>query len=451
MTSEELGVGLDISNPLLTIRYDELNSDGQAFLAANKQEFNMRNVKPVSSYNWQANSDQPTIIVPGMPKRLTKWSGGQLQFDTEEMFPIMKNDLTKNCPMQPMFVAVKVAAEKKKAPITDEDSQEFKFQNFDFATDRSNLQRLFEFLENKQYAEPIRVDVQLINNLICLIRVRKNDVQSGSAYNNYKTYGRNFERQMTEAQNELCSGSYRQVIGYDFGIFKILMRSRIHCADLEMSEPVQQAEKRKEVHEQICDLALVSKAKAEEKEKLAPSYENAGLEDEKDSMNSQAMNDFLDKVSISSRSDQTDDVINVISHGDWRCFHLMEIGCRRIYKKRQKAAFPVHVWKTLYFSQIPTFILGYQRFGKVDPNDFERYSFEQVEEKCGGFPLAQVARLHDLLGKIAKFVRLNCRQKDTIFSLFWEPLFGRQLKIFRVENPQRFAVSDELRASIADN
>jgi len=65
-----------------------------------------------------------------------------------------------NCPLQPMFVAAKVAIEQQTAPINDQKSKSFKFQNLDIATDRNNLRKLFSLIENK----PVRFVLSTVNS-----------------------------------------------------------------------------------------------------------------------------------------------------------------------------------------------------------------------------------------------------------------------------------------------
>jgi len=71
------------------------------------------------------------------------WKGGQLKLDPP-MIAVDRNSLKVNeCPMQPMFTAVKVAVDAQETPAG------FKFQNFDNATTRHNLQALFHILDDK--------------------------------------------------------------------------------------------------------------------------------------------------------------------------------------------------------------------------------------------------------------------------------------------------------------
>lgn len=428
-TEEEFKAGLDFSNPLHTIQFEKLNADGKAFLAVNNKQNDMRNVQTVSSYNLSGTPDRPQIVVPGKPKSLVNWQGGQLQPDADGLVADENHHMMRKCPMQPLFVATKVAVENDQAPKTDEKSGNFKFQHFDFATDRINLRKLFKMLGNPtDRPDPFRMDIQLINNLICLIRIQNEDDASRS----YKMFGKDFERQMSRVDDEKCCGAYFQIISCDFGSLKLLTRFKVDSADMELTE----SEKRKEA-------VLASKAKVQKK---AGKKECAvQVEDKKSAKDPKDLADFLSQMTISSPSDPADGPLEVILHGDWRRYHMIEVGSRRMH-----GSFPEHIWAQLFFSHVPTFILGFYRFGLVKEKMIHRYTYKQVEEKSGGFPLTKVARLHDLLKKVAEYVRQNADEKD-VFSIFWEPSFMRDVKIFRVKNPQRFAVSDGMRKLIAEN
>jgi len=60
-TMKKFEEDLDLTNPVCVIKLDNLDNDGNKFVAANNNEFDIQNVEKISSYNWLGNAAQPCI------------------------------------------------------------------------------------------------------------------------------------------------------------------------------------------------------------------------------------------------------------------------------------------------------------------------------------------------------------------------------------------------------
>uniref|UniRef100_A0A915JGP1 Decapping nuclease n=1 Tax=Romanomermis culicivorax TaxID=13658 RepID=A0A915JGP1_ROMCU len=460
---------LDLKNPCKIINIGQLDDvSAEDFLLSNGGVQNLRNYEQIASYNWLGTPIEPQLVIPGAPKTLSDWRalrGRRLQRDSTGLIVDENHLMNGQFPMEALFRCVKLQMKDEADVYVSENplTENFRFQNFDVVTDRNNLRKLFDFVKQnfsklnkmtdgnpepngtkislpfrnvvsvsfrsvppkwqQQRSRSIRINVQVLGNLVCLIRCEEADIESGR---NSITYGKDFEIQVTKSVNDFSSGSFRQIVAYSLGGLNFLVRFEVDAADYAESRPV-----------------------------AVRKVDKKGTSD--DDEEQQALDVLLGKMSLKTEKPMKipSSRLSVLRSGEKYDYHLVEVTSRR-----SNADFPKHVWPQMYFSGTESLIIGWQFYGKI--GKIERLSIKidamqvrtsqkDVEEEYGGYPIKHMAQFHSLLTQIVEFARQKCIHPKKLLAVVWKREFESNLHIYEVENPEGFAVPESLGDYIAEN
>lgn len=123
-----------------------------------------------------------------------------------------------NILVDPLILTAKAFGEKKKKPIN--------FDEFDFITDAVNLQKLFAFA-NEAGDGLFRVDCERIGTTVLLMRMEASDLMEIG----HVTFDQNLKAKMGKPRSKHLTGPFFQLVSYQFGQFKILLRYEVDLAD----------------------------------------------------------------------------------------------------------------------------------------------------------------------------------------------------------------------------
>ena len=172
------------------------------------------------SYSWKQ-TDVPTIYVPGTPATFTKPDTFPLQLDPDTGLHYIDQH-THRVPKhqyEPVFQALAVV------------NPDVRFNNVDIVVNRSSLQNLLKFVNDKAF-QAFHLDLDIEGSTLFIGRkVYKGRVSSAPG-----SYGRNFEATFTTEDPELedASGHHR-VLRYKLGPLDIVLRLEVDAyrADFE--------------------------------------------------------------------------------------------------------------------------------------------------------------------------------------------------------------------------
>ena len=343
----------------------------------------LKNFKSVGSYNWSPKStpEQPIMVIPGEASRLVgNLDKQQLRKSSYEQMCDENRFYMSDYPMEPLFRAVSIC------------SPDFDFNAIDIATDRNNLRKLLEFVEDTR-KESFRIDFQKIDNLIVFIRNEENAKQFCD------DYGKDFEHRFTNDSGE--NGSYRQIVTYKLGDLKILTRFEVDCIE-ETSELVEEGNQ-----DDVLVSAMSSiKLDVEKKEKLSMelSKENSKL--------------------------------TVIKSG---CFnskhkkHFVEMTTKSVF--RGNFEFPQSKWNQLFFSNTDVLLIGWHSRGMLQK--IEKLSFSQVTQRSGREKRdiqVVTSKLNDLLTKLKVFASKDCNDQQIYSIIFHRESNENSIEIFSTSN-----------------
>ncbi|KAJ1369534.1 hypothetical protein KIN20_031018 [Parelaphostrongylus tenuis] len=175
-------------------------------------------VDRLGSYQWFLNDDTPTILVPGMPTESFFWPGGKLQQDYGVIVYDVNHLKVPNGSLDPVIIAAKLLGDKKRKPVD--------FGQFDFITDAVNLQKLFAFCQEAGDGL-FRIDCERVGKTCILSRMEASDLMEIG----HVTFDQNLKMKMTRPRGAHATGPFYQIIAYQFGTFRILVRYEVDCAD----------------------------------------------------------------------------------------------------------------------------------------------------------------------------------------------------------------------------
>lgn len=138
IASNLLREGLDFANPIVTFKIADFDQPNLEDTIPDC----LTDYKRIASYNWFGKPEKQVIIVPGAPKRLVKWNGGQLEKDAEDEQTYYgrrrsiheHHYMSSPYPMEALFQAIILCNEDSGTNVN--------FQDFDIVTDRNNLRKL---------------------------------------------------------------------------------------------------------------------------------------------------------------------------------------------------------------------------------------------------------------------------------------------------------------------
>ena len=355
------------------IRNDWLFKNKATFIAkikhGNLQSTSGKNVSDftsVGSYNWSSQSTpkKPIIKVPGTPNYLKQdIKCQQLIMSNFQQICSENQYFMSDYPLQPMLRAVTLC------------TPEFDFKTIDLITERINLRKLLNFVE-ENLSESFRIDIQLIENET-LIFIRNDE----HILMPCRDYNKDFKEKFSEKGSK--DRSYWKIVTHMIGDIRVMSQFEVDCVE------------------------TVSYPSAAE---LKPT------ETEPIKFNQNSKLSYIAGNSIDLQNEK-----------------LVEMSTKSIWK--EEYTFPNQKWSQLVFSNIHVLLLGWHKKGNLQK--IERLSFDEVTERCGrkkADTQKSIGKLHALLKMIKEIIK-NQGDHGSVFALVYDKDAGENsLEIFEVSN-----------------
>lgn len=345
-------------------------------LSAKGNATSTKSVERIGSYQWNLNEDEPVLIIPGLPPESFYWPGGKLSQDHGVLVYDVNHLKIRNGSLDSLILAAKHFSVKRK--------KEINFDEFDFITDAINLQKLFAFAQ--EAGEGLfRIDCERVGKTVLMNRMEASDLMQIG----HLTYDQALKHKMTKPRSKHCEGPFFQLVSYQFGSYKILVRYEVDGADYAaMKAPQVDTEK---------DAATPLPQKQPFEEKPSVSYVDFGE---------------MSK----------------------------NIPLQLITTYPQGAGFPFFSWAQLFFTAADQEVVGFFK-GNGDFGKPSIYALSDVSKLMKPLPYVVLNKLHDTLTKIRLFLLRN--DPDFRFGLIWK---GKaHLEIFSKQADTSGAVSPEVR------
>jgi len=343
-------------------------------LSAKGSATSTKSVEQVGSYQWNLDSDEPVIIVPGMPPVSSYWPGGKLAQDQGILIYNVNHLKVKNGSLDAAILAAKLLTSKSKKPVN--------FNDFDFITDAINLQKLFAFAQ--EAGEGLfRIDCERVGKTVLMSRMEASDLMQIA----HLTYDQAIKQKLTKPRSKHCSGPFFQLVSYQFGNFKMLVRYEVDCADYAKVDPFKDVEQ------------LPETKPFEENPKI--SYVEFGQ---------------IPKTTPLQ-------VVTTFPQG---------------------AGFPFFTWAQMFFTCADQEMVGFFK-GNGDFTKPSIYGLNDISKLIKPLPYAVLSKVHDCLHKIRLFLVRN--DPSFRFGLIWK---GKaHLEIFAKDPEADGAVSPAVREFLA--
>ncbi|KAI6196859.1 hypothetical protein M3Y94_01158400 [Aphelenchoides besseyi] len=145
-----------------------------------------KSVERVGSYQWRLEEDEPVIMLPGQPVQSFFWPGGRLAQDRGVLVYDINHLKMKNASLDTMILAAKWFGEG-----------------------------LF------------RIDCERVGKTVLLSRMEASDLMEIG----HLTFDQGLKAKITKPRSKHSTGPFFQLVSYQFGSFKILVRYEVDCAD----------------------------------------------------------------------------------------------------------------------------------------------------------------------------------------------------------------------------
>ncbi|KHN83362.1 hypothetical protein Tcan_05389 [Toxocara canis] len=334
-------------------------------------------VERIGSYQWYLNDESPTIIIPGMPLESFFWPGGKLQQDRGVVIYDVNHLKVRDGPLDTAILAARHLTSKTKKPIN--------FNEFDFITDAVNLQKLFAFAQEAGDGL-FRIDVERIGKTVLLTRMEASDLMEIG----HVTFDQALKRKISKPRSKFTTGPFFQLVQYQFGNFKLLVRFEVDCADYAAVKAASQNN---------------------------PEMENEPQPEKKR---------FDENTSI-----------EYMEHGQVP----RDVPLQLLTTYPQGAGFPFFTWAQLFFTTGDQEIVGWFK-GNGDFTKPAMNSLSDISKLMKPLPYAVLSKVHDCLAKIAKFMIKN--DADFKCALVWKG--KNHLEIFAKDPNAGSAVSPGVKA-----
>ena len=331
-----------------------------------------KSVERIGSYQWRLEEDEPIILIPGMPAESFYWPGGKLRQDGGVVIYNINHLKMRNGQLDAAILAAKhYSASKKK---------EINFDDYDIVTDVVNLQKLFAFAQEAGDGL-FRIDCERVGKTVLLSRMESSDLMEIG----HLSYDQGVKAKMTKPRSKHCSGPFFQLVSYQFGTLKVLVRYEVDCADFAIAkaEPFEDADQ------------LPPKK---------PFTENAAL--------------------------------NFIEFGKMAA----NVPIQLLTTYPQNAGFPFFTWAQMFFTCADQEMVGFWK-GNGDLGKPAIYTLSDISKLMKPLPYSVLSKVHDCLCKIRLFLIRN--EPNFRFGLIWK---GKaHLEIFQKDPKAEGAVSPGVR------
>uniref|UniRef100_A0A0K0EN51 Protein kinase domain-containing protein n=2 Tax=Strongyloides stercoralis TaxID=6248 RepID=A0A0K0EN51_STRER len=328
----------------------------------------------VGSYQWYLEDETPTIIIPGMPFQSNFWPGGKLAQDAGVVIYDVNHLKCPTGSMDPAILAAKHIGEKKKKPID--------FNDYDFITDAVNLQKLFAFAQEAGDGL-FRIDCERVGKTVILSRVEASDLMEIG----HLTYDQHLKGKMNKPRSQFTTGPFYQLVHYQFGDFKMLVRYEVDSGDYIAGKEIENKFEN--------DKELPSKKKFDENKNIE--YVDYG---------------FTSKL----------------------------VPLQLLTTYPEGAGFPFFTWAQLFFTGVDQTFVGWFK-GNGDFKKPAVYSLPDISKLMKPLPYVVLCKVHDCLKKIHMFLTKN--DPEFRCGLIWK---GKpHLEIFEKFPEANGAISEGVR------
>lgn len=177
------------------------------------------------TYEWKntpLEDHKPTIYVPGFGRRFSKPAlPCKVDQDSGEAWKDQHLARVRTFQFEPIFQALSIM------------NPNVRFNNVDIVIGRSNLLQLLHFVEGKD-RQTFALDLKLINKTL-FVHTKGG---KGRVSATKDSYGRNFERQFTEAIGEADADGYHRVLQYKLGPLNMVVRMEADAFLDDVDNPV---------------------------------------------------------------------------------------------------------------------------------------------------------------------------------------------------------------------
>ncbi|MFH4983943.1 hypothetical protein AB6A40_010652 [Gnathostoma spinigerum] len=268
--------------------------------------------------------------------------------------------------------------------LAQKTKKELNFGEFDFITDAVNLQKLFAFAQEAGDGL-FRIDVERVGKTILLSRMEASDLMEIG----HVTYDQALKSKMTKSRSKFTNGPFFQLVSYQFGQFKILVRFEVDCADYAAVKAASTDNPEKDNEPQP------------EKKKFA---ENTAIE-------------YMELGEIPR-----------------------DVPLQLLTTYPQGAGFPFFTWAQLFFTAADQEIVGWFK-GNGDFSKPQMNSLHDISRLMKPLPYTVLSKVHDCLIKISKFMIKN--DPEFRCGLVWKG--KNHLEIFAKDPAACGAVSSGIR------
>ena len=279
--------------------------------------------------------------------------------------------------LDPVIFAARQMAQKRK--------KEINFDEFDFITDAVNLQKLFAFAQ--EAGEGLfRIDCERVGKTVLLSRMEASDLMEIG----HVTFDQNMKYKISKSRSKHCAGPYFQLVSYQFGQFKMLVRYEVDMADYQAG-------------------------------KVGP-YEKEvdTLPDRKRFAENQRLQ-FVDFGEVSKA-----------------------VPLQLLTTYPQGAGFPFFTWAQLFFTAADQEIVGFFK-GNGDFGKPSFYGLTDVSKLMKPLPYVVLSKVHDALNKIRMFLLKN--DPKFRFGLIWKG--KNHLEIYEKTEDSESPISPKVREYLA--
>uniref|UniRef100_A0A914URQ9 Decapping nuclease n=1 Tax=Plectus sambesii TaxID=2011161 RepID=A0A914URQ9_9BILA len=349
-----------------------------ANLSAKGGPTSTKGLERVASYQFYLGDQSASIVVPGLPRESFYFAGGRLRQDEGVVIYDLNHFKVPTGPLDPMILAAKQTAEKQKKPID--------FSQYDFITDAVNLQKLFAFCQEAGDGL-FRIDCERVGKTILMSRMEASDLMEVA----HVTFDHSLKAKSTKGRAKVTEGPFFQLVSYQFGQFKMLVRYEVDCADY----------------------AAIGQASAP-----TPATDSTN-------------GSIPEKQPFAENPD-----IVYMDYGEAK----KQLPLQLLTTYPEGAGFPFFTWAQMFFSCADQLMIGWFK-GNGDFRKPSLYALQDINKMMKPLPYVPLSKVHDCLVKISKFLTKNDPQFR--IGLVWK---GKpHLEIYEKKMENTGAVSPAVR------
>lgn len=316
--------------------------------------------------------------VPGIPRESFYYPGGRLRQDEGVVIYDLNHFKSPAGPLDPLILSAKFISEKQKKTID--------FSQYDIITDAVNLQKIFAFCQEAGDGL-FRIDCERVGKTILMSRMEASDLMEIG----HVTFDQAMKAKSTKARSKITEGPFFQLVSYQFGQFKMLVRYEVDCSDY----------------------AAIGQASAN-----TPSDGSSN-------------GSVPEKVPFAENGD-----IVYMDYGEVK----KQLPLQLLTTYPEGAGFPFFTWAQMFFTCADQLIIGWFK-GNGDFRKPSLYGLPDINKLMKPLPYVPLSKVHDTLVKVSKFLLKN----DTSFriGLIWK---GKpHLEIYEKKAEASGAVSPAVR------